>query len=160
MHDLQAVAACCRADLEGMGIRCGKVTVELDKRARRRWGCCRKLPDGSYRIGISAKLLDAPLEALKNTLYHEYLHAATGCDGHTGRWKQLAVLVGRQFGTDIARTASWEDKGLDQNADTTIRYRFACTGCGVQVIRFRACPFTKHYRRYRCSRCGASFKPM
>lgn len=160
MHDLQATAKACIADLEALNIHCGKVALELDTRARRRWGCCRKLPDGSYRIGISPKLLNAPMEALKNTLYHELLHAATGCDGHTGRWKQLAGLVSRRYGTDITRTSSWEAKGLDQNTDPTVRYRFVCTGCGAQVVRFRACTFTKRYTRYRCSRCGGSFKPM
>lgn len=158
MHDLQATAANCKAQLKSIGICCPDVPVELDKRASRRWGVCRKYPDGTYRIGISPKLLSAPLGALENTLYHEFLHAATDCTGHTGAWKQLAQYVSRTLGTDITRTATWEDKGLDQNADTSVRYRFVCAGCGAQVVRYRACPFTKRYKRYRCSRCGGSFR--
>ena len=163
MHDLLAVAASCRSDLEALGINCGVVRgIELDKRACRTWGTCRKYPDGSYRIGISPKLLaeDVPLDVLKNTLYHEFLHAATGCSGHTGQWKQYAKLVSNALNVQISRTASWEDKGLDLKEDTTVRYRFACQGCGAEVIRFRACRFTKYYKRYRCARCGGSFRPQ
>ena len=161
MHDLQTAAAKCKADLERLGIVIPNVRgVELDNRARRTWGTCRKFPDGSFRIGISPKLLQAPLEALENTLYHEFLHAATDCQGHRGQWKQLAERVNSSLGTAISRTASWEDKGLDQNTDSTVRYRFVCTGCGAEVIRFRACAFTKRYSRYRCSRCGGSFRPQ
>lgn len=159
MHNLQAVAKDCIAQLEAIGIRCGPVTVAQDKRARRRWGSCRKLPDGGCRIGISPRLLEAPLDALKNTLYHELLHAATDVTGHTGPWKTMAAYVSRALGTDITRTATWEDKGLDPATDN-VRYRFICTGCGAQVLRYRACPFTKHYKHYRCSRCGSSFKPV
>ena len=160
MHDLQAVAQSCIQQLEAIGIHCHNLTVGLDKRARRRWGSCRKFPDGTYRIGITPKLLDASLEALQNTLYHELLHAATDCTGHTGRWKQMAAYVSRTLGTDITRTATFEDKGLDPEEDRTIRYRFACRGCGAQVIRYRACAFTRHPQRYRCSRCGGSFQSL
>ena len=160
MVDLQRIAEECMDDLEELGIGCGQVRFELDKRARRRWGSCRKYPDGSCRIGISPKLLEAPQEALKNTLYHELLHAATGVTGHTGRWKMLAAYVSKELGTDITRTASWEEKGLDEATDPTVRYRFVCTGCGTQVIRFRACPFTRRYKRYRCGRCGGQFRPL
>ena len=161
MHDLQATAAKCKMELERLGIAiCNIRGVELDKRARRTWGTCRKFPDGSFRIGISPKLLQAPLEALENTLYHEYLHAATDCKGHRGRWKQLAERVNRSLGTSISCTASWQDQGLDQKTDPTVRYRFTCTGCGAEVIRFRACAFTQNPGRYRCRRCGGSFRPI
>ena len=159
MHDLQAVGQSCKARLEAMGIRCGAVRFELDTRARRRWGSCRRLPGGGCRIGVSPRLLEAPREALENTLYHELLHAATGVTGHTGSWKQLAALVSQRLGTRITRTATFEDKGLSgQEADAP--YRFVCTGCGAQVLRYRACPFTRRPDRYRCSRCGKPFRRL
>ena len=158
MHDLQAAGRYCIIRLEELGIRCGSVVFALDTRARRRWGSCRRLPDGSYRIGISPKLLEAPAESLYNTLYHELLHAATGCTGHTGRWKVLAERVGPVLGTDIKRTATWAEKGLEEQSDTAVRYRFVCIGCGAQVVRYRACLFTKRYKHYRCGRCGGSFR--
>lgn len=161
MHDLSAVAASCKGVLEGLGIALPHIrAIEASKRARRTWGTCRRYSDGTYRITISTKLLDAPREALENTLYHELLHAATGCTGHTGAWKQLAAQVNAALGIHISRTASWAEKGLDQAADPTVRYRFVCVGCGAEVIRFRACPFTKRYKRYRCSRCGCGFTPV
>lgn len=157
MHDLQTVGQSCKERLEAMGIRCGAVCFELDTRARRRWGSCRKLPDGSCRIGISPKLLEAPLEALENTLYHELLHAATDVTGHTGPWKAMAAYVSRTLGTQIRRTATFEDKGMAE-AEADAPYRFVCTGCGALVLRYRACPFTRRPGRYRCSRCGKPFR--
>lgn len=162
MHDLQAAARQCMETLAGLGIHCGPIgEVAVDTRARRTWGTCRKLPDGSFRIGISPKLLEdgVPLESLKETLYHELLHAAAHGDGHNGRWKALAAYVNRSLGTNIRRTASWADHGLDMDRDATIRYRFVCTGCGQEIVRFRACAFTKHTGSYRCARCGGKFKP-
>lgn len=163
MHDLQKTAKECMETLAGLGISCGPIRcVEVDRRARRTWGTCRRYPDGSFRIGISPKLLadEVPVESLKETLYHELLHAATDAAGHTGRWKELAGQVNRALGTHIRRTASWAERGLDIREDATVRYRFVCTGCGQEVVRFRACPFTRHYKRYRCARCGSSFKPL
>ena len=158
MHDLQTAGECCVVRLRELGICCGSVIFALDTRARRRWGTCRRLPDGSFRIGVSPKLLEASREALDNTLYHELLHAATDCTGHTGRWKALAEYVSTSLGTDIKRTASWGEKGLDEAADTAVRYRYRCDGCGAQVVSYRACAFTKHYKRYRCGLCGGSFR--
>jgi predicted SprT family Zn-dependent metalloprotease len=163
MHDLLQTAAQCRAQLEELGIDCSAVRcVEPDKRARRTWGTCRKFPDGSCRIGVSTKLLadEVPTEALKDTIYHEFLHAATGCTGHRGAWKELAAFVNGRLGTTIGRTATWAQKGLDQSEDPTIRYRFACRGCGQEVVRFRACRFTKYYKRYVCARCGGKFQKL
>ena len=159
MHDLQAVGQSCKARLEAMGIRCGAVRFELDTRSRRRWGSCRRLAEGGCRIGISPKLLEAPRAALENTLYHELLHAATGVTGHTGKWKQLAAFVSAKLGTNITRTSTFGDKGLDE-AKAEAPYRYSCTGCGALVLRYRACAFTKAPHRYRCSRCGNPFQRL
>ena len=158
MHDLAAVATQCRARLEALGIPIrGIRDIEINKRAMRTWGTCCRNSNGTYSITINPKLLDAPLESLETTLYHEFLHAATGCEGHTGAWKQLAEKVNAALGTHIQRTTSWEDKGLDKTTDPTVRYRFVCSRCGAEVIRFRTCTFTKHYTRYRCGHCGGDF---
>jgi len=160
MHDLQALTKDCMAILSRLGIPCAQVSrVEVDKRARRTWGTCRRLLDGSYRIGISPILLqdNTPEQSLIQTLYHELLHAATGMTGHTGRWKEYANVLNRVLGTNIRRTASWQDMQLEEERDAHARYRFRCRGCGQILTRYRLCPFVRHPQRYRCSSCGGSF---
>lgn len=162
MHDLQQTAKDCINTLAELGIACGNIrSIEVDKRTRRSWGTCRQLPDGGFRIGISPRLLaeEVPHDSLKQTLYHELLHAAAYGQGHRGQWKMLAQRVNAALGTSIGRTATWEQQGVDLDSDATVRYRFACTGCGQKLVRFRACAFTRHYKRYRCGVCGGRFRP-
>lgn len=161
MHDLQAMFERCRQELAALGIACGSVRqVVADGRTKRAWGTCRRYPDGSFRISINPKLLDdaTPSDSLRQTLLHELLHTAAPGAGHTGRWKALAEQVNAALGTQIHRTASWAEQGMDEAKDATIRYRYGCVGCGREVVRFRACSFTKHPNRYRCGHCGGKFQ--
>ena len=161
MHDLQRVYAQCLQELTALGIQCGIVRqVVADGRTKGSWGSCRRNPDGSFRIAINPKLLadSTPPESLRQTMLHELLHTAAPGEGHKGRWKELAHRVNCALGTRIKRTASWEEQGLDGEKDAAIRYRYACAGCGREVVRYRACPFTRHPNRYRCGHCGGKFQ--
>ena len=160
MDPLQALYSQCVQELAALGIQCGPVSqVAVDKRARRTWGTCRRLRDGTFRIGISPRLLaeGVPAESLKETMLHELLHTAAPGEGHRGKWKAFSRQVNAALGTDIRRTATWEDQGLDAAQDPTVKYRFVCTGCGQELVRFRACRFTKYYKHYRCGSCGGKF---
>ena len=161
MQDLLGLYQACREELAALGITCGPVSqVVADGRMKRTWGTCRKNPDGSFRIAINPKLLGdyVPYESLRQTMLHELLHTAAPGAGHTGRWKALAEQVNAALGTQIHRTASWAEQGMDEAKDATIRYRYGCVGCGREVVRFRACSFTKHPNRYRCGHCGGKFQ--
>ena len=160
-RDLNAAARDCLRMLEQCGIPIGRIReIKADTRSCRRWGVCRREADGSFRIGISARLLEdgVPLQSLQQTILHELLHTAPGCMDHTGNWKRYADLLNRQYGFSIRRASAPEDLGAPE--DTRIRYRFRCEGCGAEQIRYRACHFTAHPERYRCSRCGGRFKQI
>jgi len=157
-RDLDTAARDCLQMLAQCGIPTGPIReIRTDSRSRRRWGFCRKEADGSFRIGISARLLedDVPLRSLQQTLLHELLHTAPGCMDHTRNWKRYAALLNRRFGFSIRRTSAPEDLGAA--ADPRIHYRFRCEGCGAEQIRYRASRFTRHPEQYRCSRCGGRF---
>lgn len=161
MHDLQEAYRQCLQQLRDLGISCGNVRkVAADGRTKRAWGTCRRDADGSFRIAINPKLLseDVPVSSLKETLLHELLHTAAPGAGHGGLWKTLANRVNGALGTNIRRTASWAEQGMDESRDPTIRYRYVCTGCGAALVRFRACPFTRDPGRYRCGICGGKFQ--
>ena len=160
-RDLDTAARDCLRMLEQCAIPVGKIReIKADTRARRRWGVCRKEADGSFRIGISVRLLeeDVPLRSLQQTILHELLHTAPGCMDHTGTWKRYAGLLNRTYGFSIRRASAAEDLGAPE--DPRVRYRFRCEGCGAEQLRYRACNFTRHPERYRCSRCGGMFTQL
>ena len=157
-RDLSAAVQDCLRLLAQCGIPVGKIReIYPDTRSRRRWGVCRKEQDGSFRIGISVRLLeeDVPLRSLQQTILHELLHTAPGCMDHTGTWKRYAGLLNRTYGFSIRRATAAEDLGAPD--DPRVRYRFRCAGCGAEQLRYRACAFTRHPDHYRCSRCGGKF---
>lgn len=158
MKNLQALAAQCRTELASIGIFCGKVNRwTVNTRAKTRWGLCRKLPDGSFEIEISAMLLQDSVSdrAAKETIIHELLHTVAGCNGHTGKWKLLAALVNQKLPMyQIKRTTSAEEKGM-QNVRKTQSYRYLlrCSSCGKNIQRQKKSAVVEHPERYRCT-CG------
>lgn len=160
-HDLHAVARDCLGTLSRLGIPVGIIReIAPDTRSRRRWGVCRKDADGTFRILISVRLLsdDAPLDALRDTLFHELLHTAPNCMNHTGNWKQYAERLNKELGLNITRATTADSIGVPE--DDRIRYRFVCRGCGTVQIRYRSCKFTNHPERYRCALCGGTFQQI
>lgn len=156
-RNLAAEAEICIRALNALHIPLGQIReIRIDKRSIRRWGVCRKDPDGSFRIGISAHLLqeDVPLQRLRETLFHELLHTAPDCMKHTGNWKQYAQLVNRELNLNISRTVSGPDAPIPKGRTC---YRFICLGCGAEQIRYRRCSLVLHPERYRCGKCGGRF---
>jgi len=165
MKDLQQLTVQCMRMLQTLGIRCGRISeVTVNTRALRRWGQCRKLPDGSFSISIAAALLadDTAEQAARETILHELLHTVPGGFSHTGVWKQLAARVNRAYGLNIRATTPAKEKGagLQERQEAAARYKFVCTGCGAEVLRFRESKFTRNYRNYHCARCGGRFRPI
>ncbi len=181
MKDLKGLADQCRAELEAVGIRCGKVrSWSVNRRAKSRWGQCRQVAEGVFDIEISERLLSDEVEetAAKTTIIHELLHTVEGCMGHRGKWKLLAELVGRAYPWyQIKRTSSCEEKGIPQEgpsgqrssaeqedpfrqeaAKRQARYRITCMGCGVQVYRQRASRLIRSPEDFRCGRCGGRLR--
>ncbi len=132
-------------------------TVKVNTRAKRRLGCCRRLPGGGFSIEVSAALLDRP-EQLKETLCHELLHTCYGCQNHGERWKAYAARVSGALGLDIRRLAPAEagEEPLPLRRDT-VKYVLECQSCGAQICRCRMSKVVKQPWRYRC-KCGGKLK--
>lgn len=157
MKDLRKLVAECETDLASLGIQCGSVSDwQINTRAKHRWGLCKRNPDGSFLISISAALLIDSVsdQAAKNTILHELLHTVPGCFSHTEKWLRLANKVNHRLPHyTIKRTTSAEEKGI---APGTPNYLLKCKGCGTEFGRDRLSPLVRQPEKYLCSRCGHS----
>lgn len=126
--------------------------VEVNTRARTRFGCCRSR-GGRHTIEVAAALLEAEEAAVCQVLAHEVLHTCPGCANHGSRWQRWAGIMSRQFGYHIQRTDSHEALGLEDTRP--VRYVVACRQCGTRIPRMKRSPLVDHPERYRC-RCGGA----
>ena len=165
MHDLNQVVADCKRTMDEHQIPYGaSIHVQVSSRMRRTWGSCRKGRDGVSTITISSRLLqeDVPLDSLRTTVFHEFLHSAPGTSGHKGLWKQYAEELSRITGLNIKRTTTAAEKGISvvNGQDPSIKFMCECRKCGLQIVRYRDCKFAHNSHRYRCGRCGGKFKQI
>ena len=143
-------------DLRSIGIATGDIkNVEINTRATRRLGLCRKEPDG-YVIEISKFILN-DINTLENTVYHELLHTVEGCMNHGSKWKSLAEKVNKVYNTNISRTSAATDD-MKQEYINKIKYKATCQGCGQEILRQKKSRFIAEIERYNCGRCGSKFK--
>lgn len=155
MRNLQMIAKECEQDLRSIGIPIQEVSQYLiNTRAKRRWGCC-KLRNREFIIEINHILLDErnPIEALKNTLYHELLHTCKNCLDHKELWKRYAQKVKMSLGYEITRCTSAEAKGITYGYEPKSyqrNHRFVCEECGATWYRQVDRGFVT---KFRC-RCG------
>ena len=158
-EELDALLRCLADEARALGI---PVSPELDghvrinRRAKTRFGCCRRA-DGRYVIELSWRLLSAAEGAVRRVLAHEVLHTCPGCANHGPRWKEYAARMNRAYGYGIARTDSFEALGLIDERQA--RYVVRCTQCGRELRRMRRSPLVDHPERYRCS-CGGRFQVL
>lgn len=85
MKDLMSLVAICKADLDSLGIKYGKVrNWSVNTRAKRRLGQCKKAPFGMFDINVSEQLLkdDIDDQIALDTIMHELLHTVQGCFNH------------------------------------------------------------------------------
>lgn len=163
MKDLKFLLNECITELNYIGIDCGKIrNIEINIRAKSRWGLCRTVKSGVYDIEISSRLLEDNVKDIvtKNTIIHELLHTVKGCHGHTGKWKVLAEYVNKKLPQyNIKRTARSEEKGIETEAkEPTYRYAVQCTKCGQIIRRQKMSKLIQHPQRYRCAKCGGKLK--
>ena len=162
MKNLQMVANDCMTMLDNIGIEYGNVTKwEINTRAKRRWGQCRRLPNGNYEISISSRLLadNVADDGVKNTIIHELLHSVKGCMNHKTEWKYQAEKVNRAYGYNIKRCSNSEEKGVEslEVSPKEIKHKFVCKDCGKVYTRTRESNFTKNWKNYRCGVCNGEF---
>jgi len=148
---LQAVLAQARA----LGIPVSSQIdphVAVNRRAVTRFGCC-ICKDGRFTIELTARLLDAPEQACRQTLAHEILHTCPGCRNHGPRWKHYAQRMNAAYGYQISRLSPPQALGL--TGGKPARYLLRCDACGRIFPRMRASNLTRHPERYRCA-CGGA----
>ncbi len=161
MKNLERLKQECIVEITALGIELGNIKEwTINTRARSRWGQCKKERDGSYSIQISERLLadDRISEkACKETIIHELLHTCKDSMKHTGRWKIHAEMMNRKYGYNIKRTTTGNEKGVENYKPKrmSVKYVLTCGGCGATVYRKRKSKFTRYYKNYRCTRCGA-----
>ncbi len=161
MKDFGRLKQECIDEINALGIELGKIKGwTINTRARSRWGLCKKEVDGTYSIQIAEALLTDDRiseKACKETIIHELLHTCKGCMKHQGKWKTYAQLMNMRYGYDIKRVTSGNEKGVENYKPRSIavKYVFTCGGCGAKIYRKRDSRFTKYYRHYGCTRCGA-----
>lgn len=163
MKDLDKLVSECKKELDAIGIPYGAVrSWSVNTRAKSRWGQCMTVSKGLYDISISYRLLqdDADDTAAKDTIIHELLHTAPGCNGHQGRWKMYADMVNKAYPQyNIKRVSSEEEMGLKkEQRDIRNNYKIVCTGCGSSFYRQRAGRIITHPELYRCVKCGGRFR--
>lgn len=162
MKDLMMLAYECMEKLDAIGIEYAEtISWQVNTRAKKRWGQCKKNPNGTYIISISSRLLadDVADDGAINTIIHELLHSVKGCMNHKAEWKYQAEKVNRAYGINIKRCSSADEKGVEplESVPKEIKYQFRCKDCGKVYTRTRASRFTKNWQNYRCGHCGGKF---
>ena len=162
MKDLNDIANNCMRKLDALGIRYGTIVrLDVNRRAKKRWGQCRTEPGHAFSININQRLLqdDVPMKAIEETMLHELIHTCDGCMDHGAKWRAIVAKVNQAYGYNIKRANSSEDKMIDyapEEPDT--KYKIVCLGCGHVINRSRMSSFVKYYGNYRCSACHGKFK--
>ncbi|MBO4542240.1 MAG: SprT-like domain-containing protein [Bacteroidales bacterium] len=160
MKNLYQYATECIKELNDIGIYPNPISrFEVNSRAKKRWGCC-KLQSGIYTIQISSVLLDdnAPVKSLKNTLFHELLHAVDGCMNHGTVWQELADMVNKAYGYHVKRCNSSDELGVEMPT-TGKCYIITCNKCHSSWKYIRMTKTVKSCKdnRARCSCGGKNF---
>ena len=128
------------------------VHIEVNSRAKKRWGLCTKNSDESFTIQISNRLLkdDVSEEATFNTMIHELLHTCPNCMNHGAEWKMWANVINRNTKYNIKRTTSCAEKGIEAPAP---KYIVACRICNHKWNYNRAGTVIKSISRCKCPYC-------
>ncbi len=162
MKDFKKLQEICLNEVRAVGIEPGKISSWIiNSRAKRRWGLCKKNPDGTFSIQIAKQLLEddrVDEVAVKTTMIHEILHTTKGGMKHTGNWKMYATIMNKKYGYNIKRTTSGEEKGLENHVShlRPDKYLFVCRYCGQKIYRKQDCKFSRYYKNYGCGKCGKS----
>ncbi len=129
--------------------------VELNFRAKNRFGCCIHRPTGPV-IELNAKLaMEGNRDAILQVLVHEVLHTCPTCSNHDYRWQFYANLMNQHYGYNIQRTDNFSNLGLED--DRQVKYWVICNRCGKRFARLKRSAVTDYPERYRCQ-CGGTLR--
>lgn len=148
----------CMNEVKNAGIKTGNIiSVTINTRAKNRWGQCRKTGN-AYSISISNRLLQDDVSdlAAKTTIIHEILHTVEGCMNHGNKWQNVANIINRNYGYNVKRTTSSEEKGI-KTTKADYKYNVVCQKCGCTWNYNRAGYVVQHPSNYHCT-CGGKLK--
>ena len=140
-------------------IEIGNITkIELNYRAKGRFGQCHKKKNGTYELNFNYLIFDdkANDDAIITCMIHEILHTCKGGMTHKGEWKRLANVVREKTGYNVTRCNSYSDFGIEE--PNRRNYVFRCEKCGQEIVRERMSDFVKRYDKYRCGECHGKFQ--
>lgn len=155
MNDCDALLRAVLWEAEALGIPVSRnidPQVKLNRRAARRFGCCR-FREGRFEIEVAQRLAEGPEAGCQETLAHEVLHTCYGCRNHGKRWQSYAEKMNAAYGYSIARTSTSEKMGVEELRSPN--YILRCNQCGTEFGRLRASLLTRHPECYRC-KCGGT----
>lgn len=156
MKNLYEAYSKCRAICFSLDIPIAdSIKVEVNTRAKKRWGLCTNNGNGNYTVQIAERLLqdDVSEEATFNTLLHELLHTCPNCMNHGENWKHWADIINRTYPKyNIQRTTSCEEKGIE-STNSLAKYIVTCDECGHHWYYMRNCGVIKRINKCKCPYC-------
>ena len=156
MKNLYEAYSKCRAICFSLDIPIAdSIKVEVNTRAKKRWGLCTNNGNGTYTIQIAERLLqdDVSEEATFNTLIHEMLHTCPNCMNHGEHWHHWANEINYAYPQyNIKRTSSCEEKGIE-STDSLAKYIITCNKCNHHWYYMRNCGVVKRVKRCKCPYC-------
>lgn len=163
MKDLISLVAICKADLDSLGIKYGKVSNwTVNTRAKCRLGQCRKIAGDLFDINISEAVLkdDIDKQIALDVIMHELLHTVKGCFNHGDKWKKYAEYINWKLPQyNIRRVATKSETALViERKPPVYRYILRCTKCGQEIKRQKVTKVVTNYKRYRCGNCGGKLE--
>lgn len=160
MKNLNNYIKICMRELDDLSINYSKsVRFEINRRAKSRYGMCKKENDG-FVISVSDMLLmdEVDEKSLKDTIIHELLHTCKDCQNHGAQWKKLAQAVNEKYGYNIKRASSRTEKGLPEIKERDAKYAVCCTVCGKVFERYRMSKLIRYPNMYCCGVCRGKLK--
>lgn len=163
MKDLMSLVAICKADLDSLGIKYGRVSNwTINTRAKCRLGQCRVVAEDLFDINISEAVLkdDIDDQIALDVIMHELLHTVKGCFNHGTKWKKYAEYINWKLPQyNIRRVATKGDIALIiERKEPVYKFILRCTKCGQEVKRQKETKVVINYKRYRCGKCDGKLE--
>lgn len=184
---LETIYNQCVEELRRIGIdinenkKIGIIDISISKRNNKRYGCCKQEePDiktkyiekigrrkiikyekfNKHHIEISPWVLELDEDIIKNTIIHEIIHCLPNCNNHGENFKKYAQYINETLGYNISRVGNkkedYQKSNIEYKEKEQFNYHIQCTNCGQSFYRKR---LNRNFtRKYRCGKCGFSFK--
>lgn len=156
----------CLQDLQSLGIEPAVIdSLDFKRLPENDYGYARSYVDKNnelkYCIVISNLFMDERVyePIVRGTMFHELLHTVDGCNGHEGKWSDLAKKVETAFpGCPIlencANAGIPMEVILDMYYKGKAKYLLRCNKCGEMYFYRRITSSILGYRELTCECCG------